>query len=36
VEYKMMEAMERMSFIFKGIGVVVVVGLVVLSGTLLG
>ncbi len=32
----MMEAMERMNFIFKGIGMVIVVGIIVLSGSLLG
>ncbi len=32
----MMEAMERMNFIFKGIGMVIVVGLVIVSGSLLG
>jgi hypothetical protein len=32
----MMEAKERMNFIFKGIGLVIFVELVVLSGSLLG
>jgi hypothetical protein len=36
VEFKMTEAMDRMNFIFKGIGIVIVVGLVVLSGSLIG
>ncbi len=32
----MMEAKERMNFIFKGIGMVVIVGVALLSGGLLG
>jgi len=31
----MMEPMERMSFIFKGIGVIMVIGLAILSGSVL-
>jgi hypothetical protein len=32
----MMDNMERMDFIFKGIGIVIVVGIVLLSGSFLG
>lgn len=32
----MMETMERMNFVFKGVGLVIVVGVVVLFGSLLG
>lgn len=32
----MMEAIERMNFVFKGIGAVIFIGVVVLSGSLLG
>ena len=32
----MMESMERVNFVFKGIGAVIIIGLVLLSGSFLG